>query len=157
MKLNNADIVQIVATIWQSLLGIEGVTETDPPFAASGAGSMATCVQITGEWKGAVVLGCGETFAARAATAMFETPQQDRNRTDMQDAVAELTNMIGGNLKGLLDLPHACQLSMPSVVAGADFTTRVPGSRVINRVALECGGDVIVVSVLEKLPDAKAA
>jgi chemotaxis protein CheX len=155
MNLNNTDIVQIVSTIWQSLLGIEAVTETELPIAISG--SMATCVQITGEWQGAVILGCGESFATKAATIMFETPQKDRNRTDMQDAVAELTNMIGGNLKGLLDLPHACQLSMPSVVVGADFTTRVPGSRVINRIALECDGEVIVVSVLEKLPEAKAA
>jgi chemotaxis protein CheX len=155
MKLKNEDIVQIISTIWQSLLGIERVSETELPVTVSG--SMASCVQITGEWQGAVVLGCGEAFAARAATAMFETQDQDRNRTDMQDAVAELTNMIGGNLKGLLDLPQACQLSLPSVVAGADFTTRVPGSRLINRIALVCDGDVIVVSVLEKLPVAKAA
>ena len=155
MTLKNEDIVQIIATIWQSLLGIEAVTETDFPVAVSG--SMAGCVQITGEWKGAVILSCGEAFAGRAATRMFQTQQQDRNQTDMQDAVAELTNMIGGNLKGLLDLPHACQLSLPSVVAGADFTARIPGSRLINRIALQCDGDVIVVNVMEKLPEARAA
>ena len=155
MDLKETDIEQIVATIWQSVLGIEGVHSTDVPRTAPDA--MATCVQITGGWQGAVVLGCSQAFARHAATVMFNTSAEDRNLTDMQDAIAELTNMIGGNLKGLLPVADACQLSLPAVIAGADFTTRIPGSQLLKRVALDCGGETVVVNVLEKLPVARAA
>jgi chemotaxis protein CheX len=155
MQLQETDITQIVTTIWQSVLGVDCVQSAD--FPQTSAGCLATCVQITGAWQGAVILSCPEAFAARAATVMFDTPVEDRKLTDMQDAIAELTNMIGGNLKGLLPVTDACQLSLPAVIAGADFTTRIPGSRLIHRIALDCGGQTIVVNVLEKLPTAKAA
>ena len=155
MPVKDSEIAQIVAAIWQSVLGIECVPTTDLP-GASGS-TMLGCVHITGSWQGAVVLGCPRAFASRAATIMFNTSQEDCNVTDMQDAVAELTNMIGGNLKGLFSYDHACQLSLPSVVTGTDYTTRIPGSQPLNRIAIECGDHVIVINVLEKLAAANAA
>jgi CheY-specific phosphatase CheX len=155
MAPKDSEIAQIVATIWQSVLGIECQPTTDLPGASTG--TMLGCVHITGAWQGAVVLGCPKAFAARAATIMFNTPDQECNVTDMQDAIAELTNMIGGNLKALLTDAEACQLSLPSVVAGSDYITRIPGSRPINRIAIECGDHVIVINVLEKLAEACAA
>lgn len=156
MPFQDSDIAQVVSTIWQSVLQMECEPAADLPGASPHV--MAACVQITGEWKGTVILGCTGAFAARAAQAMFATPAEDTNPIDMQDAVAELANMIGGNLKALLPVGSACQLSLPSVVAGADYTTRVPGSRPINRVVMDCcGGLKVVINVLEKVPAAKAA
>jgi hypothetical protein len=100
MNIADSDIVQVVSLICQSVLGMECVPATQLPETA--AVTMAACVQVTGGWQGAVVLVCPEAFAARAAAVMFNRPADDRNSTDMQDAVAELTNMIGGNIKGLL-------------------------------------------------------
>jgi len=145
MPVKDSEIAQIVAAIWQSVLGIECVPTTDLP-GASGS-TMLGCVHITGSWQGAVVLGCPRAFASRAATIMFNTSQEDCNVTDM----------IGGNLKGLFSYDHACQLSLPSVVTGTDYTTRIPGSQPLNRIAIECGDHVIVINVLEKLAAANAA
>ena len=159
MALHDAEIAQIVTTICQSVLGIDATQVGDvPPLSAvASAGTLSACVQITGAWQGAVVLGCTDAFAIQAATIMFTSATEDRNLTDMQDAVAEISNMIGGNLKGLLTVGDACQLSLPSVVAGADYITRIPKSRPLHRIAMECGGHVIVVTVLEKIAAVKAA
>jgi chemotaxis protein CheX len=159
MALQDADITQIVATIWQSVLGVECGLAAEVPVLPESAssGTLSACVQITGAWKGAVVLTCPEAFAGEAAMRMFNTPEGERSLTDMQDAIAELSNMIGGNLKGLLTVADACQLSLPSVVAGADYTTRIPGSRLVHRIPLECSGHTIVINVLQKSAAANAA
>jgi flagellar motor switch protein FliN len=45
--------------------------------------------------------------------------------TDVRDLVAEITNIVGGNLKSALnDAGHACVLSTPSITYGTDFTIR---------------------------------
>jgi CheY-specific phosphatase CheX len=155
MNIADTDIVQIVSLIWQAVLGMECVPVTDVPEPSKT--TMAVCVHVTGSWQGAVVLGCSEDFAANAAAIMFNLPSDDRNSTDMQDAIAELTNMIGGNIKGLLPVTDACQLSLPAVVAGSAYTARVPGSRPLARVALNCEGHILVVNVLEKIAESRAA
>ena len=47
------------------------------------------------------------------------------------DALGELANMIGGNLKALL--PSNVGLSLPSIVRGNDYVVRLRGGVVVNR------------------------
>lgn len=155
MQLADNDISQIVSTICQSILGIADATPVEPQKPASGM--IAACVQITGGWQGAVVLACPQPLAAKAAATMFGLEASACTDTDMQDAIAELTNMIGGNFKGLLALDEPCQLSLPAVVAGADYVARVPGSRPIHHVAVAAEGHVLQVLIVEKSPVARAA
>ena len=63
-----------------------------------------------------------------------------------QDAIGELTNMLGGNVKGLVAEPS--RLSLPTVVEGDRFSVRVP-QRTQPRTALafECAGEPCVVRV----------
>lgn len=155
MNLHETEIMQIIQTIWSSVLSLQCERSVEPPAVAPG--SVAACVQITGAWKGAVVLACSEGFASKAAAIMFSMPDENATLTDKQDAVAELSNMIGGNLKGLLSGGEGCQLSLPAVVAGADYNARVPGSRVMQSIGLRSAGHDITVAILEKVPAANAA
>lgn len=155
MNLADTDIVKVVSLICTSVLGLECIPAAELSTALPMA--MTACVQITGSWQGAVVLACPENFAAHAAAVMFNLPADDRNPTDMQDAIAELTNMIGGNIKGLLQVNEACHLSLPAVVAGPAYAARVPGSRLLKQVLLDCDGQTIVVYVLEKVAESEAA
>ena len=155
MTFNDADLANIIATIWESVLGITCVHTSDDPGCKEH--TISACVQITGVCQGAVLLSCPQPFALRAASMMFNTAPTECTLTDVQDAVAELTNMIGGNLKGILPDAELCQLSLPAVVAGGDYIARVPGSRSVSRLAMDCGGQIVLVNVLEKVPAAKVA
>jgi CheY-specific phosphatase CheX len=64
----------------------------------------------------------------------------------MQDALGEITNMTGGNIKALL--PGACHLSLPAVVEGTSYTIRVPSTRIVTRVPFECEGMHGAVSIM---------
>jgi len=111
---------------------------------------LTACVQIAGAWKGAVVFDAPSTFARQAAAVMFDIAAADATAGDVQDALAELVNMIGGNLKTLL--PGPSFLSLPAVTEGNDYSLSVPGSRQVSRVRFDCRGDLLDVVLLEEEP-----
>jgi chemotaxis protein CheX len=147
------EIQQLAVSIWDSILHLPIEAESDP--LPTGRRTMSACVQITGAWRGAVTLSCDEKMAAEAAVVMFDLGSAPALKLDMQDALGELVNMIGGNVKALL--PETCHLSLPSVVEGSDYTMRVPGSRVVTRVPLRCGEYPLSISLLESEEQAASA
>jgi CheY-specific phosphatase CheX len=54
----------------------------------------------------------------------------------VRDVLGELANMIGGNLKCVLT--PGIRLSMPSIVDGSDYSLRVCGAEVPERLAFQC-------------------
>lgn len=147
MNINPDDICQLASTIWETMVALPIEPARDESTAQASRSTVA-CVQITGAWNGAVMLECPEAVSRHAAATMFSCSPGQVTPADMQDAVAELTNMLAGNLKGLM--PEGCFLSMPSVVEGADYSTRLPGSRVIHRVGMSCTGNRVTITVLER-------
>src|SRR5262245_56772617 len=93
----DTQIEQSVQSIFSSMLGMEVVR------SAEGAAACDECVlgtiQITGERSMSVILGVSEGAARAATSAMLMLPIHDVTENDSLDVVAELANMIGGNLK----------------------------------------------------------
>lgn len=147
MEFAQQDICTLAEGVWQSILNLP--IELAPETAMNESEMMAGCVQITGGWQGAVCLNCDSRLAARAASIMFGTEADASSKSEMQDALGELVNMIGGNLKGLINEP--CQLSLPTLVDGSDYSLRIPRSNVILRVPLRCEGFALEVVIREKI------
>ncbi|MEZ6233916.1 MAG: chemotaxis protein CheX [Phycisphaerales bacterium] len=148
------EIRQLAQTVWETTLGIP-LTPQDTPSFASGTRMVVACVQITGAWGGAVFLHVPEPAARAAAAGMFQCEQRSVRVQDMQEAVAELGNMVAGNIKALLPEPSC--LSLPTVVEGGDFSSRIPGSRLVHRVVLSADGQDIAVTVVESVRHSGAA
>jgi chemotaxis protein CheX len=106
---------------------------------------MTGCIQISGGWKGAVLLQTSEEFASIAASKLLLVNESDVCAEDRQDTLAELTNMVGGNIKSIV--PGPSNLSLPSVTSGKDFDIRLVGSSVDNRVHMNCQGQGICVVI----------
>lgn len=68
-------------------------------------------VRISGGWDGAVALNCPPELARMAAVSMFSVEPDGATLQDAREALAELINIVGGNLKALL--PPPCQSSLP--------------------------------------------
>jgi chemotaxis protein CheX len=153
MEINPSEILQLAATIWEATLGLCIEPDVSGSFG-NRPRSTAACIHITGAWNGALLLDCPVELARRAASIMFDTEPSKATVADLQDAVAELVNMLGGNFKALL--PETCYLSLPAVVEGGDYSARVPGSKLLGRVAFICDGNAVSIAILEKM-EAKAA
>ncbi|MCC7126237.1 MAG: chemotaxis protein CheX [Acidobacteria bacterium] len=131
--------------VWQTALGIDldPVETTEPPPAGP---TLEGVVAITGDWLGAVVVQVPLALADRAARAMFALEDQAASPADMRDAIGEITNMTGGNIKGLLD--GTCRLGLPTVVDGSAYHLSIPSAQVVARAVFQHGGDQAVVTVV---------
>ena len=78
---------------------------------------------------------------------MFQLNEDEVVSDLVQDALGELTNMTGGNMKSLL--PEPCYLSLPAVTM-TQHGLRIPGSELVSTVTFQCWGYKFRVSVLKK-------
>ena len=152
MQFLEAEIRQVAETVWDSVLGVTlAPGATVPPTPAR---VVAGSVQFTGAWEGAVTIECSAEFARQAAATMFGVDLVAASTSDTQDAIGELANMTGGNVKALL--PEPCRLSLPTVVEGTEYTTRFPGSELVTSVAFDCEGTPLFVRLLRKSGNGQA-
>ena len=110
------DVQMVVEEVWTSFLGHEEPLLPGPPGDLAIGWSAA--VTITGEWHGTVSVEL-PTEVAEAVTRRMLGLVDSADRTpdeDVADAVGELVNMIGGNVKSLMPGPSV--LSLPVVAAG---------------------------------------
>ncbi len=111
MGLQPSDIEQVVRFVWETIAGrdVERVA-IDPPRFVAGT-RLASIIQLEGGATGRLILECPIALARRAAAHMFGEPAHELDLDRVQDAVAELTNVVAGNLKA--QLPGPCRLGIP--------------------------------------------
>jgi CheY-specific phosphatase CheX len=148
MQYLEQEIVALTQSIWRTTLNLAAIPAGAARSSMPGGRTLDGVINITGAWAGALVLQVPEPVARRAAAVMFELAEGAATLEDMQDAVGELTHKTGGNVKALLD--GQCQLSLPAVVEGRDYSIRVPGSEAVTRVAFDVGGQPFIVSLLTR-------
>lgn len=144
-------IDEIVVTVWESMLGM-AIVPDDALHAfgheAAHEHTYAGIVQIHGAWEGAVGVQCSARIARETAQVMFSLTGDTVAVDDLQDALGELTNVIGGNIKALL--PEPCTLGLPVVVEGGDYRLRLPGANTVRRASFRMGEELVVVTMLER-------
>lgn len=110
------DLMAITGQVWESFLDPEGAYPL-LPSPADGTIDVAAAVSVTGAWRGHVVVECSSAASRHAAAALLGVPDGEVTEDDVADALGELANIIGGNVKALLPEPSA--LSLPYVVNAA--------------------------------------
>ncbi|MDP1571268.1 MAG: chemotaxis protein CheX [Vicinamibacterales bacterium] len=144
------DIATLTEEIWLSTAGMAAhPLEVWDDGALTGP-TLDGVINITGDWQGAVLLQVPRPLAGQVAAHMFHLGEEAPSRQDVHDALGEITNMTGGNIKALM--AGACHLSLPVVVDGTDYSIGIPGTRVVERVVFQCAGQLGVVSVLAANP-----
>ena len=87
-------------------------------------------------------------MACKIASAMLMA-EYDSVDDDVLDAIAEVANMVVGNIKNLIeDDLGPMGLSTPTVISGCDFETRTPGNPDWVLVPFECDGETVTVQVV---------
>jgi len=136
-----AEISQVTELVWESVLGVSLTRRADPFPALEPV--ISASVQISGAWEGAITIECSADFARTAAGTMFGVPPSAASPADTWDAIGELANMTGGNVKSLL--PEPCRLSLPRVAEGKDLSLRPEGGILLTTVLFDCEGTPLTV------------
>ena len=84
-------------------------------------------IGLVGQWRGTAAISCSSTLACKIANTLFLTQFSTVNDLVL-DAVAEMTNIIVGNVKNSLENRFGPMgLSIPAVIFGRNFATRRNG------------------------------
>ena len=95
---------------------------------AGPASGVVSLIGLVGAWVGSGSLSCSAQFACNIAAHLLDTPYDAMNE-EVLDAVAEVTNMVIGNVKTALELRlGGMGLSIPTVIYGRNFQTRSAGN-----------------------------
>lgn len=101
-------LTEVTKTVFETMLGLAVEGPLDAPALASGH---QVAIDITGQWNGALVLTVPETLATLIAAALLGGAADTLTSDDVLDAMSELANMIGGNVKSIIPGPN--ELSLP--------------------------------------------
>lgn len=119
-----------VTSICRTMLGCDvEVGETkriEHPLQESDG--VVALIGMAGPWIGTGALTCKLDLACRMAGAFLMTEYPEVN-DEVLDAIAEIANMVFGNLKTVIEeRVGSMGLSMPTTIHGASFTTKIGGS-----------------------------
>lgn len=141
MEFNEQDVTQFMETIWDSILHLPLVSAAPRDWSSSPC--MVAIVRISGAWQGEAILACRPTFAERAASIMFSTDVKSLTDIDVTDALAELANIVGGQVKSLVVGPS--KLSLPCLDDVKHFG--VPHGQELMRMSFECEGEPLLITI----------
>ena len=143
------DVARIVVTVFQTMLDLETIpTHTDTSPAPDG---LTAAIYFAGSWRGAVLFQCTREQAFEFTHRLMSIDRPDSINDDVRDALGELANMLAGNLKSVL--PRGVDISMPSVVEGTDYSVRVCGGNLTDRLSFTGDLGLIWVTLIEMLPE----
>ena len=138
-----------VAGVFSTMLGLEiealpARTESVAPTIGDGVLSV---VGLTGPYTGAGWFVCSAAFARELCARLLMTEVKSVDE-EVLDAVGEITNMIIGNFKTMLEeRVGPLGLSIPTVIYGRNFTSRSLGQGGWIVQPLRCQGESIEIRV----------
>jgi chemotaxis protein CheX len=144
------DLRVIAEQVWSSYLDVDGSSPLLPVPAPDSTLHVTASVSVTGAWRGHVLVSCSEAASRNAAAALLGIELDEVTEDDIADALGELANIIGGNVKSLL--PEPCALSLPHVhIEGA--SGKYPASTEVCQLNGTWLNESVTVSVLESTAD----
>jgi chemotaxis protein CheX len=135
VNVTGADVREVTAQVWAAMLGldVDGLAESDARSSVVDRGEqLVGSVCIRGAWHGVVAVRCSRSAAVRFAARLLSVAPAEVDDSQAVDAVGELANIVGGNLKTLL--PGPSELTTP-VVEGHSLFSWPTGDADLDEVA----------------------
>jgi len=106
---------------------------------------------LAGRWTGTGMLSCSPNLACRLASQLLMSeyePGSEAVNEEVLDAVAEIANMVIGNVKNILEEELGPMgMSIPTVIFGRNFTTRSVGQGEWTLIPFDCSGERLEVRI----------
>lgn len=163
-KLNALDykdrIAGAVLNVFETMFSVRlETTETVSAASLTGVRNVSS-VCFAGDATGIVSIHVGTDLCRRMAANMLGLkPEEIEGGDEIDDMLAELGNIVGGNLKSALtDTGLRCALSTPSCTTGSNFMIEPLNLERYERFAFQTEGHIVFVEMGVKISElAKAA
>lgn len=141
------ELAGVVESLWTEVLHSElRRVESDEPSPVK-ARTVAATIHIEGASKRTLLVICSDGFARHIASIMFNVSPEEASDDDLSDAMGEVANIVGGNVKGALPAPT--RLTLPEVRA-ADEACGGPAWSVphaLGQARFDFAGEPMIVAV----------
>lgn len=142
-------IIDSIVETFDTMVSME-IEESDsgPPDTA-GVSRMVAAVNFAGSIIGLINIQVTQDLARQMMANMLDIePEEVEDDGAIKDMLAEISNIVGGNLKSALnDAGHACVISTPSLTYGADFSIKSLSMDRFERYVFSYRDDLIFVEV----------
>jgi len=119
-------IVESIVETFNTMVSMEiAFTASEPPDT-SGVSRMVAAVNFAGNVSGLITIQVTSDLAHLMMANMLDIePEEVEDEGEIKDLLAEISNIVGGNLKSALnDAGHTCVISTPSFTFGTDFSIK---------------------------------
>lgn len=122
-------VKQCTSDVFGTMLGIE--VEAGEVYESKGSPAptegVVSLIGMAGPWMGTGSLSCKPQLACKISGALMMAEYAAVDE-EVLDAIAEVTNMVMGNVKTILEEKvGAMGLSIPTVIFGRNFSTKNAG------------------------------
>jgi len=145
IEINDLDLkgfmVNAINNVFDTMLSMEVETsDADSAMVVEG-NRIVGSVAFAGQALGSVSIHVTDQFARIITAAMLDMePDEIESEDETLDVIGELSNMIGGDIKSrLCDVGLQCQLSIPTITKGNNFTIDSKGYMKNERISFRNG------------------
>ena len=117
METDTSTIVQIVSNVFEEMFDLPTELVASAEFEFKQPRVVAS-IRISGAVEELVVVEAPDATARMISETMFDADPGTLEPDEIQDAIGEVVNMIGGNIKGMYE--GESQLSLPCVTQECD-------------------------------------
>jgi len=147
MRVDEKHLLQTCEELWESMLGLRlernGACSERPSEKL-----LSSCVNVEGDWQGAIVLQCHESIARHAAVMLLAADAERAEANELQEALNELARAIG--LKAKEMLPDPSRLSEPLSAEQSSEKAALSGMTPLREYDLSCEGRLVRLSLLRR-------
>jgi chemotaxis protein CheX len=141
-----ADQRTIARQVFETMVDME-LTPCDRHLETEDPDVVGAVLRYSGPSDGAMLIECSPALAFTFAARLMAIERPSSVDADVIDAMGELVNMIGGNLKALM--PEQTCISAPQVLQPGEREALMAVSRRLTRVCFTAGLDHCCVSLIE--------
>jgi chemotaxis protein CheX len=147
----NRSVVSATTEVFTMMLDMEVNNTGDAVEAAPTEAGLVSIVGITGDWAGSGLFCCSPAFASVICSKMLGSALDPGNGAigeEVLDVVAEVTNMVIGNIKNSLEgVVGPLAISVPTVIHGRNFHFRNLAGLSRSATVFEANGEKFEVRV----------
>jgi len=151
MHVDEQRVLSFSRELWDAQLGLSVGPGTQATNNTGAERIWTSYIKVSGPWQGAILLECPESIVRHASVMLFATDGATAADEEFEDAVNELTEMLGKKMRSML--PETTKLSRPSVIGSNDENgTALAGMHGLATLTLDCEGRPIRIALFESAP-----
>ncbi|MCA9518977.1 MAG: chemotaxis protein CheX [Myxococcales bacterium] len=140
------DLADIVLALGEDTLGIWLARRAFDVAALDRDHAVTASVDIAGAHPSTLFVSCSEPLARVISARMFGGAEDDATVGELADALAEVANIVGGNVKAMLEPPTT--LALPEPVPGGLPLDAVARARGVA--GFRCNDEHLLVMVADR-------